>query len=183
MVDISVAELQSALRESVYVAPAIADQLRYMSSFGVLAYVPRDATFAASDMTALSLMDRFALLRDPLLTVLRLGLNNDVPEDTEPLNRVPHLEASFNEISNKFRRFLIAHYSVVCGRTLVFAAVINRYIGVWENDLSTFFRDKCPGIIPPEVGTVIEMFTLPAWKETDFVNGGGSATRHATLVA
>ena len=32
MVDIYVAELQSALRESVYVTPAIADQMRYMSS-------------------------------------------------------------------------------------------------------------------------------------------------------
>ena len=130
MVDISVAELQSALRESVCVTSAIADQLWYMSSFDVLACVPPNATFAASDMTAFSLMDRLALLRDPLLTVLRLGLNNDVPEDAELLNRVPHLEVSFNEISNKFRRFLIAHYSAVCGRMFVFTAVISRYIGV-----------------------------------------------------
>ena len=46
MVDISVAELQSALRESVYVPPAICDQLRHKSSSDVLAFVPRDATFA-----------------------------------------------------------------------------------------------------------------------------------------
>ena len=46
MVDIFVTELQGALLERVYVTPAIADQLRHMSSFGVLAYAPRDATFA-----------------------------------------------------------------------------------------------------------------------------------------
>ena len=61
IVDIFVAEMQSALRESVYVTPAIAGQLRYMSSADVPAYVPRDVTFTASDMTALPLMDRFAL--------------------------------------------------------------------------------------------------------------------------
>ena len=93
MVDISVAELQSALRENVYVTPAIADQSRCTSSFDVLAYVPRDETFAASDKTSLPLVDRFALLRDSMLTVLRLGVNNDVTEDAEPLDRISHLDA------------------------------------------------------------------------------------------
>ena len=129
-VDISVAELQSVLRENVYVTPAIDDQLRYTSSFYVLVYVPRDATFAASDMTALPIMDRFAFLRDSLLTMLRLGLNDEVLGNTEPLNRISHLVASFNEISNKFRRFVITHYSAVRGRMLVLAGVINRDIGV-----------------------------------------------------
>ena len=128
MVDISVAELQSAVRERVFVTPAISDQLRYMSSFDVLAYMPRDATFAASDMTVLPVMDRFALLRDSLLTVLRLGLNDDASENAEPLNRISHLEASFNEISNKFRRLLITHHSAVQGSMLVLAGVINRDI-------------------------------------------------------
>ena len=96
MVDISAAELQSALRESEYVTPTIADQLRFTSSFDVLAYVPRDAAFAASDMIALLIMDRFALLCNSLLTVLHLGLNYDVPENAEPLNCISHLEASFN---------------------------------------------------------------------------------------
>ena len=104
-VDISVAELQSVLRESVYVTPAIDDQLRYMSSFYVLVNVPRDATFAASDMTALPIMDRLAFLRDSLLTMLHLGLNDEVLENTEPLNRISHLEASFNEISNSSAGF------------------------------------------------------------------------------
>ena len=76
--------------------PAIVDQLQYMSSFNVLAYVPRDATFATSDKTALLFMDRFALLRYCLLIVLRLGLNDDVPKDAEPLNRISRLEISFN---------------------------------------------------------------------------------------
>ena len=150
MVDISVAELQSVLRESVYVTPAVADQLRYMSSFDVLAYVPRDATFAASDITDLPLMNRFTLRRDFLLTMLRLGLNDDIPEDAESLNRISHLEVSFKEISNKFRKFLIAHYSVVRGRMLVFAVVINRDIGRGETDLSTFVCDKYSGTILPE---------------------------------
>ena len=115
MVGISaVAGLQSALRASIYVTPTIVDQLRYMSSSDVLAFVPRDATFAASDMTALPVMDRFALLRDSLLTMLLLGLNDDVPEDAEPLNRIFHLEASLNEISYEFHRFLITHYQVQC---------------------------------------------------------------------
>ena len=62
-----------------------------LSLFDVLAYVPRDATFAALDMTAFQLMDRIAFLRDSLLTVLRTGLNDDVPEDAEPLNRIARL--------------------------------------------------------------------------------------------
>ena len=174
MVNISAAEMQSALRESVYVTPAIAHQLRYMSSFTVPAYVPHDAIFAASDMAALPLMDRFALLRDYLLTVLRLGLNDDVPKDAEPLDRVSHLVASFNEISNTFRRFLIAHYSVVRGRMRVVAGVINRDIGVWESDLSTLVRDKNSGATPPGASTVIEMFPLPARKGmTGLLTGGG----------
>ena len=94
-------------------------------------------------------MDRFALLRDSLLAVLRLGLNDEVPGNAEPLNRISHLEASFNEISNKFRRFLISHYSVVRGRMLVLAGVINRDIGVWESGLSTFVRDKYSGTMSP----------------------------------
>ena len=83
-VDIAVAELQSVLRGSVYITPPIDDQLRYMSSFNVLVYVPRDATFAASDMTALPIMDHFAFLRDSLLTVLRLGLNDEAPKIRSP---------------------------------------------------------------------------------------------------
>ena len=153
MVDISVVEMQSALRESVHVAPVIADQLRYMSSFDVLTYVPRVAIFGASDMTALPLADHFALLRDSLLTVVHLGLNGDVPEDAESLNRIYHLDASFNDISNKFRRFLIAHHSVVHGRMLVLAGAVNRDIGVWESDLSKFVRDKYSGTMPPGAGT------------------------------
>ena len=174
MVDISLAEVQSAIRESVYITPAIANQLRYMTSFDLFAYVPRDATFTASDMTALPPMDRFALLRDSLLTVLHLDLNNDVPEDAEPLNRISHLEASFNEISNKFRRFLTTYYSVVRGRMLVLAGAISRDIGVWESDLSTFVGVKYSGAMTPGASTVLEMFPLPAWKGmTDFVNMGG----------
>ena len=138
MVDISLADMQSALRESVYVTPATADQLRRMSSFDELEYVPRDAAFAASDMTALPLMNRFALLRDFLWTVLLLGLNDDVLEDAEPIHRSSYLEASFNEIAKKFRRFVITFYSVVRGCMLVLAAVNNRDISVWESDLSTF---------------------------------------------
>ena len=56
----------------------------YMSSFDVLAYVPRDATFAASDMTALPPMDRFVFFRDSLMTVLRLGLNMMFPKMRSP---------------------------------------------------------------------------------------------------
>ena len=159
MVDISVAEMRSALRESVYVAPVIADQLRYMSSFDVLTYVPREAIFAASDMTALPLTDHFALLRDSMITVVRLGLNDDVPEDAESLNCIFHLDASFNDISNKFRRFLVAHHSVIRGRMLVLAGAINRDIGVCESDLSKFVRDKYSGTMPRGAGTehVVEM--------------------------
>ena len=174
MVGISVEDLQRALRESLCVTPAISDQLRYMSSFDVLASVPRDATFAASDMTVLPLMDRFALLRDSLLTVLRLGLNDDVPEDAEPLNPISHLEASFNEILNKFRRFLITHYSVARGRMLVLAGVINRDNGLWESDLSALVRDKYERTMPPGASTAIKIFSLPTWKGmTNFVSGGG----------
>ena len=57
---------------------------------------------------------------------------------------------------------------------LVLAVVINREIGVWESDLSTFVRDKYSGTMPPGVSSVIEMFPLPAWKGiTDFVNREG----------
>ena len=111
-----------------------------MSSFDVLAYVPHDAIFAAPDMTALPLVDQFALFPDFLLTVLRLVPNDDVPKDAEPLNRISHLAASFNEKSNKFRRFFITHYSVAPGLMVVLAGVINRDIGVWESNLSTFVR-------------------------------------------
>ena len=50
MEDTSFTKLQSTLRESVYVTPAAADQIRCTSLFNVLTYVPRDATFAASGM-------------------------------------------------------------------------------------------------------------------------------------
>ena len=164
---------RNAPRPSELVIPAIADQLRYMSSFDVLAYVPRNATFAASDTTGLPLMGHFALLRDSLLNVLHLGLNDDILDNAEPLSRISHLEASFNETSNKFRRFLITHYSVVRGSMLVIAGVINRDIGVWESDLSTLVRDKYSGTMPPGVGTAIEKFPLPAWEGmTDFLDGG-----------
>ena len=163
MVDISLANMQSALlRESVYVAPATADQLQHMSSFYELEYVPRDAAFAASDMSALPLMNRFALLRDFLLTVLLLGLNDDVLEDAEPIHRSSYLEASFNEIAKKFRRFVITYYSVVRGCMPVLAGVNNCDISVWESDLSTFVRGKNSGIKPPGASTVIELFSLPA---------------------
>ena len=104
-----------------------------MTSFEVLAYVSRDATFASSDMIALPLMDRFALFRDFLLPVLDLGLNDDVPTHAEPLNRISRLEVLFNGISNKLYRFLITHYSFR-GHLLVLTGVINRDIGVWKSD-------------------------------------------------
>ena len=106
-------------------------------------------------------MDRFVLLCDSLLAVLRLGLNDDVPEDAEPLNRISHLEASFNEISNKFHRFFITHYSVVRGRMLVLGGIINHGIGVWESDLSTLVRDKYSGTMPPGSGTSSRCFLCP----------------------
>ena len=66
---------------------------------------------------------------------------------------------------------LITHYSVVRGRMLILAGVINRDIGVWENSLSTFVRDKYSGTMPPRASTVIE---IPAWKGiTDFDRRGG----------
>lgn len=58
--DMSMAELQSAPHDVLRVTQPIADQLRSISEFDVLAYVPRDASFAVSDVTALPLMDRFA---------------------------------------------------------------------------------------------------------------------------
>ena len=82
--------------------------------------------FAASDLTALPLMDRFTLLRYSLLTVPRLDLNHGVPEDMEHLNRTYHIETSFNKIFNKFHRFLIMHCSVIRGRMLLLAGVINQ---------------------------------------------------------
>ena len=98
---------------------------------------------------------------------------SSIPEDAEPLNRISHHKASFNEISNKFSRFRITHYSVVRGRMLVLAGVINRDIGVWESDLSTFVRDTYSGTMPPGASTVIEVFPLPDWKGmTYFINGG-----------
>ena len=63
--------------------------------------------------SVLLLMDGFALLRDSLLTMLRLGLSDEVFDDAEPLNYISRLDASFNEIYNNIRRFLITHYSVV----------------------------------------------------------------------
>ena len=132
-----------------------------MGLFNVFAYVAHDATFAASDMTALLLMDHFALLRDSLLTVLRLGLNDEVLENTQPLNYISRLEASFNDISDKLSMFFITHYSVVRDRMLVHAGVINRDISVYESDLSKFVRDKYSGAMPPGAGTAIEMFPVP----------------------
>ena len=64
---------------------------------------------------------------------------------------ISHIEASFNEISNKFRRFLIMHYNVGRGRMLVLAGVINRDIGVWKSDLSTVVGKKYSGTIPRDV--------------------------------
>ena len=174
---ISVAELHSVLRKRVCVKPSIVDQLQHMSSFDVFAYVSHDANVAASDMTALPLMDRFALLRSSLLTVLRLGLNDDVPEDAEALNRISHLEASFSNISIMSRRFLITYYIVFRTRMLVLAGGISRDIGVWENDMSTFLRDKCSETMPPGAGTIIELFPSPHLKR------GGSFAGHATPVA
>ena len=102
------------------------------------------------------------------------GSQQIISSDAEPLNISSFPQASFNEISNKFSRFHITHYSIVHGRILVLAGVINRDIGVWESGLSTFVRDKYAGIMPPGAGTVIEMFPLPSWERTmDFVFGGG----------
>ena len=175
MVDISVAELQSALHENECICHS--SDCRSIAVHELVRrarYVPRDTTFAALDMTVLLLMDPFPLLRDSLLTVLRLGLNDDVPEDTKPLNRISRLEASFNEISNKFRMFFIPHYSVVGGSMIVFACAINRDVGVWERTLPTSVRDKYSGTMPPGGSAVIEMFPLPTWKGvTDFVNERG----------
>ena len=166
----------------LYIIPVIADQLRYMSSLDELAYVRRDAILVASDMADLPLVYRFALHRDFLLTVLRLGVNDDVPENAEPLDSNSSLEASFSEISNKFRRFLIAHYGVTRGRMPVFAGVINRDIGLWESYLSAFMRGKDLGTMRPDTGAVVEMFTLPDWKGmTCFVNGGGVLLATQTL--
>ena len=133
-----------------------------MRSFDVLAYLPRDATFTALDITSLPLMDHFALLCDVLLAVLCLGLNNDVPEDTETLNCISRLKASFNEISNKFRMFLFTRYWVIRGRMLVLAVVIQRDIGGWESDPTTLVRDKYSRTMPPGSSAVVEMFPLPA---------------------
>ena len=98
-------------------------------------------------MTTFPHTDPFILLRDSLLTVVRLGLNDDVPEDTESLNRISHL------VPNKFRRFLITHYSVFRGCILELAGAINRDIGVWESDLSKFVRDKFLETMPSGAGT------------------------------
>lgn len=98
IVDISASKWQGTLPESVYVTSAVPDQLRYMSPFDVVVNVPRDATLASSDMAALPLMDRFSLPLDFLLTMLRLGIHDDVSEDAEPLARNSHLGASFSEI-------------------------------------------------------------------------------------
>ena len=159
MVNMSVPELQSALRKTAYATP-VANQLRCMSSFQVLAYVPRDATFAASDMTALPL-DHAASRPE-----------YDVPKYTEPLNRIYRLEPSFNEIFTKFSMVLLTHDSVVrsCmlalagvlrGRMLVLAGAFNHDIGIRKSDLSIFVRDKCSGTMPPGAGTIVEMFLSP----------------------
>ena len=137
----------------------------------MLPYVLRDATFAASDRTALPLLHRFGLLCDSLLSALRPGLNDGVREDAESLNRISRLEVSFNEISNKLCRFLITHYSVVCRCMLVLAAIIKNHIGVRTSDRSRFVLDKCSGTMPPGAGAVIEMSPLSAWKgATYFMN-------------
>ena len=157
-----------------------------MSTFHVLAYALRDATFAGSSMAALPLMDRCTLLHDSLRTALRIGRNGDAPNQVhmEPLRHTFHLVVSLSDISYESRRFFITYYSVVRGRMFVVAGVINLDIGVWENDLSTFMRGEYSGTIPPGAGTVIEMFPLLTWKgRTGFVDRGGSAAGHATLVA
>ena len=148
----------------------------------MLTYVPRDANFAASNITVLPLMDRFAVFRDSSLTVLRLGLNDGVPKPGEPLSCIFHFEATFNEIFNKFRMLLITHYSVVRGCILVLAAVINRDIGVWGSGLSTFVRHEYSGTVPPGAGAVIEIFSPCLERDDVLFRVGQSATDHATLV-
>ena len=107
-------------------------------------------------MTVLPLIDRFALLRDSALTMLRLGLNGDILEDAEPVFLASRPRPTRSPASSA------GSYSEVRRRMLVLAGVINHDIGVWKINLPIFVRDKYSGTMPPGADTVIEMSTLPA---------------------
>lgn len=136
MIDISVSDIQ------------IADQLRGISLFDVFVYVPSDAEFSTSDMTDLPLVDQFAILQDSLLTVMRLVLNEDVPEYFQPLQSIACLDASFKDIADKFRSSLIIPHSAVRSQISVLTTLLNRDFGKWESDLSKFVRDIYSGTVP-----------------------------------
>ena len=76
-------------------------------------------------------------------------------------NCISYLKASFSEISKTFRKFLITHYSVVRGRMLVLASIINHDSSMWERGLSIFVREKYSQTMPLGADTVIAMFPLP----------------------
>ena len=158
MVDIFVAELQSAVREIVYVTPAILDQLRYMSSFDVLAYVPRNASFAASDMTAFSRTDHMALFRDFLLIELCLGLYDDAPQSYLSLRGL--VQQDLQQAQQ------VSDHTLQCirARMLVLACVINRSIAVRESDLFTYVRCNYLGTVPPNSAMSSRCFLSPPGK-------------------
>lgn len=76
---------------------------------------------------------------------MRVGLNVDVPEHTEPFYRNFRVEFFFSAISYTFHRLLIIPHSVVCKNMPLLAAVINPDIGVWGSDLYSFVRDNYLG--------------------------------------
>lgn len=45
--------------------------------------MPRDAAFGTSEMTAFPVLDRLAVLRDALSTVMSLGLDAEVPDNVD----------------------------------------------------------------------------------------------------
>lgn len=96
--DLSVPNLQSVLLETVHATHV--NQLKCKGSFDVFVYLPGDAAFPVSDMAALPLMDRFAVLRDSLTTVLHPGLNKDIHQDADPLRCIALLKAVFVAISD-----------------------------------------------------------------------------------
>lgn len=106
--------------------------------------------------------------------MLSLDLDRHPPADFEPLDRISRLEAALNDISDKFRRFLITHHGLVSGRISILAGVINRDLDEWESVLSRFGRDNYPTTSPPGLEAAIIMSPLPVSKGmAGFVNGGG----------
>lgn len=110
--DLSIPYLQSTLCETVGVTHAIANQVKFIGPFHVLAYLPHDATFPASDIAVLPLTDRFVISRESLITVQRLGLNQYNPEDAKSLRRVGHLKAAFVTIPDKLMP--VPHHGLRC---------------------------------------------------------------------